>query len=62
MGEEAVVGKSSRVVEEVTLGKQSSEHVEAIHETVRKTEVDVEQIPGKLEGALPGQYDDEPVR
>ncbi len=44
MAEEAVVGKSSRVVEEVRLGKTSSEHTEAIHETVRKTEVDVENL------------------
>lgn len=44
MAEEAVVGKSSRVVEEVRLGKTSSEHTEAIHETVRKTEVEVENI------------------
>ena len=44
MAEEAVVGKSSRVVEEVRLGKQSSEHAESIHDTVRKTEVDVEKV------------------
>ena len=47
-GEEAVVGKNSRVVEEVTIGKQASEHTEAIHDSVRKTEVEVEQIPGDL--------------
>lgn len=46
-GEEAVVGKTSRVVEEVLLGKQSSERTEAIHDTVRKTQVDVEQLPGE---------------
>ncbi len=49
-GEEAVVGKSSRVVEEVMVGKQASEHVEAIHDTVRKTEVEVEQLTGKATG------------
>jgi uncharacterized protein (TIGR02271 family) len=43
-GEEAVVGKTSRVVEEISVGKTSTE---AIHDTVRKTEVDVEQIPGE---------------
>ncbi len=43
-GEEAVVGKSSRVVEEVLVGKQSSERTEAIHDSVRKTEVEVENI------------------
>lgn len=45
MGEEAVVGKTSRVVEEVRLGKQASEHTEQIHDTVRHTEIDVEQLP-----------------
>ena len=46
-GEEAVVGKTSRVVEEVLVGKQSSEHTEAIHDSVRKTEVEIEQVPGE---------------
>ena len=46
-GEEAVVGKTSRVVEEVVVGKQSSERTEAIHDSVRKTEVDIEQVPGE---------------
>ncbi len=44
MGEEAVVGKSSRVVEEVLVGKQGSDRVEQVHDTVRKTEVEVENI------------------
>lgn len=43
-GEEAVVGKSSRVVEEVVVGKQSSDRTEQIHDTVRKTEVEVENL------------------
>ena len=43
--EEAVISKNARVVEEVLVGKQSSEHVETIHDTVRKTEVEVEQVP-----------------
>ena len=50
-GEEAVVGKRSRVVEEVFVGKQSSEHTEQVNDTVRRTEVEVEQI-GTREGAL----------
>ena len=41
-GEEAVVGKTSRVVEEVRVGKQASEHTEQIHDAVRRTEVEVE--------------------
>ena len=47
MGEEAVVGKTSRVVEEIVVGKQASEHTEQIHDTLRKTEVEVEQVAGK---------------
>ena len=45
--ERAVVAKEARVVEEVSLGKQVTEREETIRETVRNTEVDVEQIPGK---------------
>ena len=44
--ERAVVGKEARVVEEVSLGKEVTEREETIHDTVRNTEVDVEQIPG----------------
>ena len=42
--EEAVVGKSARVVEEVMIGKNATERTETIHDTVRSTEVDIEQI------------------
>ena len=45
--ERAVVAKEAHVVEEVSLGKQVTEREETIHETVRNTEVDVEQIPGQ---------------
>ena len=41
-----VVAKEARVVEEVSLGKEASERKETIRDTVRKTEVDVENIPG----------------
>jgi uncharacterized protein (TIGR02271 family) len=44
-GEEAVVGKTSRVVEEVLVGKDTTSHTEAIHDSVRRTEVEVEEIP-----------------
>jgi uncharacterized protein (TIGR02271 family) len=42
--EEAVVAKQARVVEEVIVGKEVDEHVETIHETVRRTDVEVEQM------------------
>ena len=44
--ERAVVGKEAKVIEEVSLGKQVTEREEVIHDTVRNTKVDVEQIPG----------------
>ena len=45
-GEEAVIGKTAHVVEEVVVGKTSTSHTEVIHDSVRKTEVEVDQIPG----------------
>ncbi|UVW27142.1 YsnF/AvaK domain-containing protein [Massilia sp. H6] len=42
--EEAVVEKSARIVEEVTIGKQVNERQEQISDSVRHTEVDVEQL------------------
>jgi uncharacterized protein (TIGR02271 family) len=46
-GEEAVVGKTARVVEEVSLCKKAVDRTETIHETVRKEDVEIEQIPGE---------------
>ena len=46
-GEEAVVGKTARVVEEVLVGKDSSQHTETVRDSVRHTEVEVEEIPGE---------------
>ena len=43
--EEAVILKNAHVVEEVLVGKTATEHTETIHDTVRKTEVEVEEIP-----------------
>ncbi len=44
--EEAVVSKTARVYEEVGLRKEATDRVETIRDTVRKEEVEVEQIPG----------------
>jgi uncharacterized protein (TIGR02271 family) len=41
-----VVSKEARVVEEVSLGKEVTERTETISDTVRKTEVDVDNIEG----------------
>ena len=46
--EELVVEKSARVVEEVTVGKQSSDHQETVRDTVRRTDVDVQTEPGAM--------------
>ena len=45
--EEAVISKQARVVEEVVVGKTATDRNETIHETVRRTDVEVEQIPGQ---------------
>jgi len=44
--EETVVAKKPRVVEEVVIGKEAGERVETIHDTVRRTDVDVEPMTG----------------
>ena len=43
-GEEAVVSKQARVVEEVTVGKNVSERSQKVSDTVRRTEVEVENL------------------
>lgn len=44
--EEAVVSKDARVVEEIVLSKGVTEHTETVRDTVRHTEVEVEELPG----------------
>ena len=44
MGEEAVVGKTGRVVEEVVVGKTATDRTETVEDSVRHTEVDVEPV------------------
>lgn len=69
--EEAVVSKSARVVEEVVVGKEVSQRTETIDDTVRKTDVQVEQLGAGAStddefrrhwqstyGASGGRYDD----
>ncbi len=51
-GEEAVVGKSAHVVEEVTIGKKVSDRTETIRDTVRREDVEITKVPGS-NGALP---------
>jgi len=44
MAEEPVVGKRSRVVEEVTVGKETRDRTETVRDTVRRTDVNVENL------------------
>ena len=44
MSEEAVVGKTARVVEEVVVGKEVTERTQKVSDTVRRTDVDVERV------------------
>ena len=45
--EEAVVSKTARVVEEVSLRKEAIDRTETVRDTLRKEEVEIEQIPGQ---------------
>lgn len=42
--EEVVVDKQVRVVEEVVISKDVSEHTKAVQDTVRRTDVDIEEM------------------
>jgi uncharacterized protein (TIGR02271 family) len=44
MAEEAVVSKTARVVEEVNVSKEETQRTEEISDTVRRTDVEVEQL------------------
>ena len=45
-GEEAVIGKTARVVEEVVVSKTAGERVEEISDTVRRTDVEIDHDAG----------------
>lgn len=45
--EEAVVGKEARVVEEIGVRKEANERVETVRDTVRHTEVEIENTGGQ---------------
>lgn len=46
-GEEAVVGKTARVVEEVVVGKDVTENQKTVSGTVKRTDVEVDEIKSK---------------
>jgi uncharacterized protein (TIGR02271 family) len=51
--EQAVVSKSSHIAEEVVVGKTGSDHVETVHDTVRRQQVEVERVPSTQTGRKP---------
>ncbi len=53
--EEVVLSKSAHVVEEVLIGKKSSDHVERVEDTVRRTEIEVEELPAETFTQSPSQ-------
>jgi len=58
MAEEPVISKEARVVEEVAVGKNVTDRTQVVQDTVRRTEVEVEPLPGgqhvSRTGATPG--------
>jgi uncharacterized protein (TIGR02271 family) len=46
-GEEAVISKQARVVEEVVVKKAGSTHTEKVRDTLKRTDVDVKPIAGE---------------
>lgn len=55
--EEAVVDKTARVVEEVSVSKESEVRTETVRDTVRRTEVDVEEIDDATVGRFRNDYE-----
>ena len=55
-GEEAVVGKTARVVEEVSLGKEASSRTETVRDSVRKTKIEIEQIDPEVSKSFQSDY------
>ena len=53
--EEAVVQKQARVVEEVVVGKEATERTETVRDTVRRTDVEVEETGGSSTGHIQQQ-------
>ena len=50
-GEEAVVGKTARVREEIAIRKEVNDRTETVRETVRREDVEVTKVPGQATDA-----------
>jgi uncharacterized protein (TIGR02271 family) len=57
--EEPVVSKQARVVEEVVINKEAREHTERVRDTVRRTEIEVEQSKAQSAPIAQGLADEE---
>jgi stress response protein YsnF len=60
--EEAVVDKTARVVEEVAINKEVGERTETVRDTVRSTDVDVEETRGTKARGASANAADNPTR
>ncbi len=60
--EEAVVAKEARVVEEVAINKEIGERTETVRDTVRSTDVDVEETGGAKARSASANTQDNPNR
>lgn len=60
--EEPVISKTTRVVEEVSVGKKSSDRIETVNDTVRRTDVDVEQLNANRPQSTPGMDRPQPTQ
>ncbi len=59
--EEAVIARDVRVIEEIALNKQATDRVETVHDTVRKTKVEIEGADAATaHGTLPGKVGSNP--
>ncbi len=55
-GEEAVVGKTARVREEISIRKEASDRVETVRDTVRREDVEIVKVPSQ-EATSPATLD-----
>lgn len=57
--EEPVVAKTARVVEEVVINKEQRDRTETVEDTLRRTDVDVEQLGTQAAGTRTGDIGDD---
>lgn len=60
--QKAVVGKQARVVEEIEIGKEVTDREQTVTDTVRKTEVDVDQLNRDIDRDIDTDLEDDVKR